>query len=157
MTTTNLLGYCLQLHPEWPMVGMWNYSGNWDWISYASRYLGCGLSWNWSRAPGRSQKSPRDTTQVSSIWSLHGPGISPQVFGYSETGPPFHFSVTTSRGEHSLQLSFWVCIILWHDQYVSCAAIADHSPPLFRFVNRPVFVKSLRNNTQVSAIFANYQ
>jgi hypothetical protein len=38
-------------------------------------------------------------------------------------------------------------IILWHDQYVYCAALCALSPPAFRFGVRPIFVE-LRSKTR---------
>jgi len=41
-----------------------------------------------------------------------------------------------------LQLSIWVLIVLWHDQYIDCAVLWAVSPPAFRYVIWPTFLES---------------
>jgi len=40
-----------------------------------------------------------------------------------------------------LQLSFWVLIVLWHNEWAECAVLRALSPPAFRFVTRLIFVE----------------
>jgi hypothetical protein len=47
-----------------------------------------------------------------------------------------------------LQLSIWVLIVQWHEQYVDCAELWALSPPAFRFVIWLIFVELLWNKGQ---------
>ena len=50
-----------------------------------------------------------------------------------------------STSQRCFQLSIWVLIISWNDQYRECAVLPALSPPDFRYVIRPIFVESLSN------------
>ena len=63
-------------------------------------------------------------------------------------GPVFHQKPGISCSQVWLQLSIWVLIVSWHDQYVDCAVSAALSPPAVRFAIRPVFVESLSKTRQ---------
>jgi len=55
------------------------------------------------------------------------------------------------------QISIWVLIVLWHDQYVDCAVLLALSPPVFRFAIRLTFVEWLWRNGKLQAKFAGFQ
>jgi len=44
-----------------------------------------------------------------------------------------------------LQISIWVLIVSWHDQFVDSAVLAALPPPAFRFAIGPIFIESLGN------------
>jgi len=80
------------------------------------------------------------------------PGLWP---GWNRSAVPFHGSYTLA--ELWLQISFWVLIVSWHDQYVYCAVLPALSPPAFRFAIRPIFVELLWNNARFYVIFAGFR
>ena len=47
-----------------------------------------------------------------------------------------------------LQLSIWVLIIRWHDQYAHCAVQAALQPPATRFAIGPIFVELLSKSLE---------
>jgi len=69
-------------------------------------------------------------------------GHKPLVFGpgWNWTAVP-----TLQFLQLGLQLSIWVLIVSWHDQYIDCAVLAAHSPAAFRFAIRLIFVEWLWN------------
>jgi len=79
---------------------------------------------------------------------LPGPDINPRVFGLGGTAPLFDFTVLSTGAQHWPQLSIWVLIVLWHDQYASCGVLCADWHPAFRFAIRPIFIESLWNKTQ---------
>jgi hypothetical protein len=66
-------------------------------------------------------------------------------------GPVFHQKPSISSSQVWLQLSIWVLIVSWHEQYVDCAVLAGLSPPDVRFAIRLVFVESLSKTRQLRA------
>jgi len=56
-----------------------------------------------------------------------------------------------------LQLSIWVLIVSWDDQYVSCAVLAPLSPPAFRFAIGLISVERLWNTGDFYANFAGFR
>jgi len=80
--------------------------------------------------PGQKPE-PRLSSRVVTRPGYGTAGISP---GSNRT------AVTNLRFlQLSLQLSIWVPIILWHDQYVNCAEWWALSPPASRFAIRVIF------------------
>jgi hypothetical protein len=53
--------------------------------------------------------------------------------------PPQNLAITSPH--FSLQLSIWVLIVSWHDQYVDCAVLAALSPPTFRYAIQWIFAE----------------
>jgi len=90
-------------------------------------------------------------------------GVSPRLqkipwcFGQVGTGLWFHITVPTTLSVVWLQLSLWVLIKLWHNQYVDCAVLAALSPPGVRITMRPIFVDSQWNNNIYEANFAGFR
>jgi len=63
-------------------------------------------------------------------------------------GPVWPQKPSISISQLCLQLSIWVLIVSWHDQYVDCAVLSALSHPDLRYVIRPIFVESLLNTRQ---------
>ena len=57
----------------------------------------------------------------------------------------------------SLQLSIWVLIVSWHDQYVHCAGLVAVSHPAFGCAIRLIFVGWLWNQSTFYAKLAGFQ
>jgi len=68
---------------------------------------------------------------------------------------PDHGSILQCH-QHCVIICIWVRIVSWHDQYIDRAAFAALQPPPFRFVIRPIFVESLRNNMKYYVKFAGF-
>jgi len=62
----------------------------------------------------------------------------------------YHQKPNISTQKLWLQLSIWVLIVSWHDQYVDCAVLTAVSPPTFRFLIRPLVLKSLSKTPLIS-------
>jgi len=60
----------------------------------------------------------------------------------------FHTQPGISTSQLRLQLSIWVLIVSWCDQYVDCAVEAALSRPDMRYVIRPIYVASLSKTRQ---------
>jgi len=55
----------------------------------------------------------------------------------------FHPKPGISTSQLCLQLSIWVLIVSWYDQYMDCAVQTALSPRDLRYVSRPIFIESL--------------
>jgi hypothetical protein len=84
------------------------------------------------------------------VGSRSGPDLEPNCcHGYYHTttwtvaiGPVLPPQPDISKPHVSLQLSIWVLIVSWHDQYVNCAVSRPLPPPAFRFVIWTIFLES---------------
>jgi len=65
-----------------------------------------------------------------------------------QMGRFYHQKPSISSSQFWLQLSIWVLIVSWHDQYVDCAVLAALSPPPPRIAIGPIFVGSLSKTRQ---------
>jgi len=80
-------------------------------------------------------------------------GHKPMVFWPGWNRP----TVPTLRFQHLwLQLSIWVVIVSWHDQYVDCAVLTALSLPAFRSAIGLIFVEWLWHMGKVWAKLAGF-
>jgi len=105
----------------------------------------------------------RVTHQQSGFWLAIRLGLVPDpaknptrfVFGSvvirGGTAQQVDFTVPSALDQLWPQLSIWVLIVSWHDQYANRAVLSAHSPPGFRFAIRPILVELLWNNAKYDA------
>jgi len=70
-----------------------------------------------------------------------------QLFSNFKHPGPLHlgrypaYNLPVASPDLSLQLTIWVLIVLWQEQYVDCAVFAQHSPAAVRLEIRSIFVE----------------
>ena len=123
-------------------------SPSWKWVSMEhERYLALHQS-NQSvvLATGAGKPPPVRFLAGGLVWFCSRPGQkrNPHYLGgvvtRGRTALWFDFTVRTTLAHLWPQLSFWVLIVLWHDQFANCAALCALSPPAFRYVIQPIFL-----------------
>ena len=80
--------------------------------------------------------------------------FTPRKSGPLQFGRFFHQKPGIRTSQLWLQLSIWVLIILWGDQYIDCAVLQAHSPPAFRYAIRPIFMESRSKTCEFRSEFA---
>jgi len=111
----------------------------------------CGLGWNWIVGTGPGQKPPRNANKVTSTGFLRRWDINPWVFGRVKTALRYDFTVPSTVAQLCRQLSIWVLIVSWPNQFANCAVLCGHSSSAPGFVIRPIMVELLWNKAKFQA------
>jgi len=105
----------------------------------------------------RFQTQPKNPTRFAMAGLLTGPDINPCDCARGGTAPRFNRTVPSTFAPLLPQVSIWVLIVLWHDQYAHCAVLCALSPSAFRFAIRPMFVESVWIKAKYEGKIGGYQ
>jgi hypothetical protein len=109
--------------------------------------------WNQLWSPSLVQKLRRNPNRLTSAGLSPRLGTNTLVFGQIGTTLQFHFMVPSFLGHLWPQISNWVLIVSWHDQYLNWSILCARSSYGFKFAIQPIFVASVLNNAEFQVKF----